>query len=455
MDKVFLFLAGISAFAIICQWYVITSIRKYIFLRYNEPSRKWAYGVLLLLGLINYGFVKASMDIDAINLYPDIKQLFATIFFSYLGIILVLTLFFLIIGILLKMVDLTRFLFLGSSGKSSQKPCLDERGCFSALNESGDDPAKANSHSEEPVSYDPRLPTRRTVLKLTAAAGLISAFSLAGRGLSEAFQLPKLEEFFIFTPKLPSDHKGFTVIQITDFHYGHFLGKDELTALINQINEVEAQAVFMTGDIFHSSLSPIETAPEVLTKLKPRKFGNFAVMGNHDFYAGEWRTAKAIEDGGITLLRDRWISFSEEDSSVHIGGIDDPMGNWIWGQNFPRFSEFARKGPTIPGIRLLLSHRPNVLPHAAQAGIDLVLAGHIHGGQIIVPNGQKGLSIASVASKYTHGWYSHDDCRMYLNRGAGLTFVPWRVNCRPEIGVFHFLPGSAFLIKDKSKQNVV
>jgi len=47
------------------------------------------------------------------------------------------------------------------------------------------------------------------------------------------------------------------------------------------------------------------------------------------------------------------------------------------------------------------------------------------------------VSVASVASKFTHGWYSEGKGTMYLNRGAGLTFVPWRVNCPPEISVFH------------------
>jgi predicted MPP superfamily phosphohydrolase len=93
-------------------------------------------------------------------------------------------------------------------------------------------------------------------------------------------------------------------------------------------------------------------------------------------------------------------------------------------------------------VRILLSHRPSILEVASVAGFDLVLAGHIHGGQIIVPvpGSVRGVSLAAIASRYTHGWYRHGDCRMYLNRGAGLTFVPFRVNCPPEIAVFRLMP---------------
>ena len=85
----------------------------------------------------------------------------------------------------------------------------------------------------------------------------------------------------------------------------------------------------------------------------------------------------------------------------------------------------------------MLSHRPDVFRYAAAQKIDVVLAGHTHGGQVIipVPRREKGISIANIVSKYTYGWDKRKSSRMYVNRGVGLTFLPWRLHCPPEIAI--------------------
>jgi predicted MPP superfamily phosphohydrolase len=82
------------------------------------------------------------------------------------------------------------------------------------------------------------------------------------------------------------------------------------------------------------------------------------------------------------------------------------------------------------------------MPYAAEGFADVVLAGHVHGGQIVFPAGGqgRGVSIARVAYEYTHGWYKKNDVCMYVNRGVGLTFLPWRINCSPEILILHLKP---------------
>ena len=144
------------------------------------------------------------------------------------------------------------------------------------------------------------------------------------------------------------------------------MGTTELEKLVAKVNTLEADAVLITGDIFHSPMSPVELAPPVLQKLKPRRFGNFAILGNHDFYAGELRSVQAIKDSGLTLLRDQWLTLKDGTANIHLGGIDDPMANWLWGKEFPDFPSFMKKAPHESGMRILLSHRPNVLPRGFQ-----------------------------------------------------------------------------------------
>jgi len=382
-------------------------------------------------------------------------------FFTYLGCALTLTLYFLLLGLASSTFDLKHFLLrLIARRRLSQKPSTVEceaSGCSETAGQSaiGDGPAcsaetTTDRRAPETDAHKAAAPapelSRRSFLQWGAATGLTTAVVLAGHGISEAYANPVIEEFDVFNPSLDGLDRTVTIIQVTDFHFGLFCEVPELERLVERLNGIDGDAVVITGDIFHSGLSPIEKAAPVLKRLKARRFGNFAVLGNHDFYAGLERSIDCLERSGLRLLRNEWLTFTAGSSTVHLGGIDDPMSNWVWGAQFPRFNEFMAASPRTRGLRVLLSHRPAILPFAGREGVDLVFSGHIHGGQIIlpVPGEPTGLSIARIASPYTHGWYRDGASNMYLNRGVGLTFVPWRVNCPPEISVFHLRPSREF-----------
>ena len=246
--------------------------------------------------------------------------------------------------------------------------------------------------------------------------------------------------FFMICSKMRQS--PITLIHVTDCHFGMFFGPDELRNLVDQLNSLQGDALCITGDIFHSARAVVEQATPVLKKLKARPLGNFAVLGNHDFYAGEMRSVESLQDAGFTILRNQWITLKVRNLALHMGGVDDPLIRRIRRNRFPRFDTFMSKAPVESGLRILLSHRPAVFPQAAKQKIDLVLAGHTHGGQIVipVPGRERGMSVADLVSEYTHGWYKSDTSSMYLNRGVGLTFLPWRIHCPPEIAVIHLNP---------------
>jgi predicted MPP superfamily phosphohydrolase len=471
MSKFFMFLATVSTLFILSQWYVFASVRQYLFGRYKPVSRRVAYSVLAILGVANFVAVQLALHPTAGTGIAGGKEWGAIAFFTYLGAVLLLCLFFLLIGGAAKAFDLVGAVvtWVGSFKKSAESVGSSQKGCVSAgckmpstefpegttetalpgckavaeahCMEALPDP-QSRCESVEGASSDP---TRRTFLKWSAAAGIVAVSGLAAGGLAEAYQSATVEEFDVLHPALNGLTKPLTLIQITDFHFGMFFGNEELERLVNHVNTLEGDALVITGDIFHSPATPVESATPILKKLRPRPLGNYAILGNHDFYAGEWRSVPAIRESGIKLLRNQWITFDGGNTAVHLGGIDDPRVNWVWGAEFPEFRSFVNKAPHSAGLRILLSHRPNILPLAARAGMDFVLSGHIHGGQIIVPvpGRHRGLSLARIASDYTRGWYRLGSTRMYLNRGVGLTFIPWRLNCPPEISVFHLKPTEA------------
>lgn len=463
MDRILIFLASIASLLILCQWFVYVSLRRYLFQRYGDVPRKTAYGVLAVLGVLNVLAVRLAFDSDTLALHALAKQWLSVAYFSYLGYVLLLSILFGLLGVACHLLNLKN-LFIRDSGtiRVDADSLQSEKGSFGCSCRGADDesalckecgPAADSqsgssdghfgvSEGHPQTECELQAPSRRAFLKWTAATGVVVAAAAAGHGVAEGYERPLVEKFDFFHDMLDGLSRPIRMIHVTDFHFGLFLGVPQLEKLVDALNSIEGEALILTGDVFHSPMSPIELATPVLKRLRPRRFGNLVVLGNHDFYAGEWRSVESFKQSGLILLRNQWMTFEDGGSRIHIGGIDDPMVNWLWGTKFPKFDQFMKNAPRSKGIRILLSHRPAVFPQATGAGIDLVLAGHIHGGQIILPTPgeERGVSLANLVSDYTHGWYRNGGGRMYLNRGIGLTFVPWRINCPPEIAVLSLNP---------------
>jgi len=401
-------------------------------------------------------------------LNPIYKKIASVGFFSYLGFTFVLALYFGLMRAAETAAHLLQRTFKGPFGVTGAGGiAVDERGCFTGhggsnkrLNSGGEEGSRTSSagnyHPEQERGHlelavapswagelSGSIIGRRAALKIAAAGGLVAATAMLGEGIVEAYQKPVTQEWDFRHPMLSGLEGSLTIVHATDFHFGMFLDVEDLARLVETLNRIDGDALFLTGDIYHSPLTPIEKSVPILKRLKGRRMGNFAVLGNHEFYAGVSRSLSALEEAHIHVLRNQWHTYEDGCVRVHIGGIDDPIKNWLTGTSFPKFSYLMKIVPREPGMKLLLSHRPTILPEASKAEIDLVLSGHTHGGQIILPSisQRRGISVARLVSQFTHGWYHMGNTTMYLNRGVGLTFVPWRINCPPEIAVFRLGDG--------------
>jgi predicted MPP superfamily phosphohydrolase len=450
MSRGSVYFLTVSVLMLLFQWFVFVSVRKYLFSKDQSLGMKFVLSGIGILAILNIVAVRLVFNPEP--LAPDTlaKQIVSVTYYSYIGYVLLLTVVFALIELVWlgwKITDrwLRRERHIPSGLRKNGKSEKDATKSDNSIDPGIEHETSARiSVAEESLAQAPAMysripvsPTRRTFLKWSAATGVVLATGYAGHGIAEAYQLPSIEEFDVYHPALRGINNSLTFLHITDVHFGLFLWSDELERLVDNLNGLDADGLILTGDIFHSSTTPVEKAIPILERLKPRRFGNIAVLGNHEFYAGERRSAEALVESGFTLLRNRWMTFRADGREFHIGGIDDPRKNWILGKTFPQISRFLEKAPHS-GFRLLLSHRPQILPHAAEYGIDLILAGHTHGGQLIfpAPGAKRGLSMAGLVSEYTHGWYKEMGSRMYLNRGIGMSFLPWRINCSPEIALF-------------------
>lgn len=416
---------------VLCQWYALSAIQRRLLFK-TKKSRLIA-GIILIIaiGLIDFAFLKMRFASNWLEAGSPMEKYVSIAFFSFVGFCMALSMVFLVMDffrLIWKAISILRG-YLRKSRSSINKE--DE---FSETVSEGDAIHELANQGE--------IMQRRSFLKATTAMAVASVGGMSAVGVASAYSDPEVTEFDVDHHRLRGLNKPVTIIHVTDFHIGSFFNFDNLERLVSNLNDVEGDMLVITGDIFHSKRTNVAQAAPALKKLRKRKYGNHAVLGNHDFYTGEQISMKALTGNGINVFRNNWKTINVGRLPLHIGGIDDPATNWLTGTEFPYYPQLMACKPKDGGYSLLLSHRPNILPIASGSDIDLVLAGHVHGGQVVLPApGERAqICIADLISDYISGWYTERQCKMYVNRGIGLTFIPWRVNCSPEITALRLQP---------------
>lgn len=278
---------------------------------------------------------------------------------------------------------------------------------------------------------------RRTFLKQSsyAAIGFFAACAVPFYSYFAEPHWVETIELEISFPRLPKAFDGMRIVHFSDIHYGFFYDTITLNKLISKINALKPDMIIFTGDFFDGDFDPyVQECIEALTHLNAAPLGQYAVMGNHDYYSGYNHSAQVIEvyeAGGFKVLRNENIRIKRDDKSIQIAGVDDMFhGKPNLEQTF---------GNTDPdNFTLFLAHEPDYADQAAEYRADLQLSGHSHGGQIRLPI-IGALITPPGGKKYVHGLHTLDsqvDARMiYTNRGIGTSHIPVRFLCRPEITV--------------------
>ena len=178
----------------------------------------------------------------------------------------------------------------------------------------------------------------------------------------------------IIIPKLPVEFNGFRIVQLSDIHHSPFLTEEEIIEAARRANELHPDIIVLTGDYVTHSRDYIAGCARALGTLRAR-YGVFAVLGNHDHWTDGEMMYEALTQEGIRVLCNENISLEKGSSSIRLVGIDDLM---VRRDDLPK----ALIGTHHTETRILLAHNPAIIREAARAGVDLVLSGHTHGGQI-------------------------------------------------------------------------
>lgn len=282
---------------------------------------------------------------------------------------------------------------------------------------------------------------RREFLKTGVGAVAAAPFILSGYGALMERKRFEVEHFDFRLDGLSSALAGLTVVQLTDLHVGPFMPGEELAEYVEAINRLEPDIIALTGDFVASNRGEVDPCVSALSELKARQ-GIYACLGNHDVYARiEEEMTRRFAENNITMLRNASAAHRIGNTALNVLGIDDLR----WGT--PDLAQAIAAAQKDPGeVRLLLSHRPEIFPEAAKNGIEVVLSGHYHGGQIKVGPEAANLSIARLLTPYVDGMYllprrriDRRDAKtstLFVGRGIGITGLPIRINCPPQIAHF-------------------
>jgi uncharacterized protein len=230
---------------------------------------------------------------------------------------------------------------------------------------------------------------------------------------------------------LPESFNGLRIVQLTDIHHGLYFPVTALSLAIELTNKLEPDIVALTGDFVTRSRNYIEPVAEMLSALRARD-GVFAVLGNHDFRVDADEIAGALDRRGIEVLRNRHVTLRRRGQKFCLAGIDD----FLYRPDLSRAMRGVQPGtPTV-----LLSHNPAIIEDAAELGINLVLSGHTHGGQVRLPLIGCVYGRSDEKMRFKKGRDSLGGTQIYVSRGLGTVVLPVRYGCPSEIPHFVLEP---------------
>jgi predicted MPP superfamily phosphohydrolase len=275
--------------------------------------------------------------------------------------------------------------------------------------------------------------TRRRFLKLGIGLGLAGPSAYANR--IEPFWLEVRQQPGTVAG-LPSSLDGLRIVQLADLHLGPWVPLDYLNRALALANRQSPDLIVLTGDYIQYRaryISPVYTA---MARLHA-PLGVYGVLGNHD----QWEdadlvfTRREMKRAGIVDLTNRGVLVRREGGALWLAGVAD-----LWTGHPDLRQALAQVPPGTPVI--LLSHNPDFIEEQHDPRVSLMLAGHTHGGQVLLPLLGPIYVPSKYGAKYAAGLVRQGPTQVYITRGVGMIF-PLRFRCRPEVTVLTLHAGPA------------
>lgn len=262
--------------------------------------------------------------------------------------------------------------------------------------------------------------------RLSALLAVGVAGTMTFVGYVNARRRARVVERAVPIANLPSALEGFSIVQITDVHVGSTIKRDYVQAIVDAVNALDADAIAVTGDIVDGSVRDLAPHVEPLSQLRA-KHGAYLVTGNHEYYSGEPQWTREFRRLGLNVLLNEHVALRRGDATLVLAGVTDYGAHHF---NPAQRSDPAKAlaGAPRADAKILLAHQPRTAPAAAEAGFDLQLSGHTHGGQFWPWN-----HFVRFQQPFTAGLHRLNQLWIYISRGTGYWGPPKRFGAPSEI----------------------
>lgn len=280
----------------------------------------------------------------------------------------------------------------------------------------------------------PADPERRRLLQHGLHLGVFGTTGgVAAIGYREARKLAQVKHVTVSVPNLHPDLANLRIAQITDLHVGPTIKRDYVQAVVDAINDLEVDLVAITGDLVDGPVAKLREDVAPLAELRSR-YGTFFALGNHEYYSG-WESWSAhLRELGMTVLMNERREVDRGGARLVIAGVLDHSSSG----RVPGHGDDAAAclvGLEQADFRLLLAHQPRSCFRAAEAGFDLQVSGHTHGGQFFPWN-----LVVSLVQPFLAGLGRYRDLQVYVSRGTGYFGPPFRLGAPSEIALLELRP---------------
>lgn len=270
---------------------------------------------------------------------------------------------------------------------------------------------------------------RRFLSRSLASSASVIVLGTSAFGVKKCLDPPVVNRLPVKISGLPPAFQGFSIVQISDIHIGAMSMRAELAETVVLVNDLQADLIAVTGDLVDGDATELADELAPLAELKARH-GVFFVTGNHEYYSGAEEWLPAIEQLGITVLNNSRIEIFRGKDSLFVAGVTDYNAGRFGEKYAPDYNK-ALGGIDKASNIILLAHQPRAVEEAALYGVDLMLSGHMHGGQIWPFN-----YLTPLQQPYLKGFYRYKGTLLYVNQGTGYWGPPMRLGTYKEISEF-------------------
>lgn len=286
--------------------------------------------------------------------------------------------------------------------------------------------------------------SRRAFIKTSTAFVSGYAFIGATMGILDKDDF-EVSQKSIKLNNLPEELKGTTITLLSDIHSGPYMNENLMREYAEAVNEIGSDIILIPGDLTNSSVSEALPFTRAFKNLNAKE-GIFASLGNHDFFSdADYITNVISNETPLKILRNDFKILNIKGKELCIVGIDDTRQSGAkqdeilinnLNQTMENMkSDFDKRRLDLNSVpKITLFHKPYFLDEISNRGLDLILSGHTHGGQVVLAKfGNLNLSFAGAVSKYISGYYESGNSKMYISKGIGTVALPIRLNCKPEL----------------------